>query len=636
VATPEKAILIDTCVLLDDPGVISRIRNRGGVPFLTSTVLDEVDFNKKGDEAINRNARRIFRELNKVPTAKLVSLPSVESLQAGDTITRFNFEEGPVFVIGRDQFRSRSNNDGKIIELAKQYGMLLLTRDNGMKARADAMSVPVVLWTGPQPAAQTTDNRPRPGPQQRKPGGATPRRVQPFALPSSPTTERDQPTPVSKLPTEGDRVILGSGRSIQLGPSISAGGEGRIYHSTENGMVCKIYHADKLTLLRQKKIQLMVSRKIDQPGICWPVDIVKNERGEFVGYVMPRAMGKTLQSSMFVKPVLEKTYPHWGRADLVKLCQAFLQHMQFLHSANIIVGDINPMNFLVTEDSSNLWMVDTDSFQIENFPCPVGTVNFTAPEIQGRNYSDFLRTKDHELFAVATMLFMLLHPGKPPYSQQGGGSPTDNIKAMDFPYRFRKNDDDYDGKNAPHGPWQMIWANLPFQMREQFHLAFRENRRLSIDEWLRALKKYDYMLSKGQTSPDLFPTSFRVRDPVDVPCGKCGNIYTASQQWVAKLSGNGKQPWCPECVKRNKLERLARDSARETRQAVQQNTTAKPARTTRTASAGMPPQSRPPFRPANSSSLPPQRHPYGSPSARPSQPSGGIGLVEMILKLIFK
>ena len=103
------------------------------------------------------------------------------------------------------------------------------------------------------------------------------------------------------------------------------------------------------------------------------------------------------------------------------------------------------MNLLVTEDSTNIWMVDTDSFQIENFPCPVGTVNFTAPEIQGRKYPEFLRSKEHELFAVATMLFMLLHPGKPPYSQQGGGSPSDNIKAMDFPYRFRKDDDEYGG-----------------------------------------------------------------------------------------------------------------------------------------------------------------------------------------------
>lgn len=427
--------------------------------------------------------------------------------------------------------------------------------------------------------------------------------------------------------------MLGSGRSILLGSSISAGGEGRIYGSSNSGLVCKIYHADKLTLLRQKKIQLMVSRKIDRLGICWPIDMLRNEHGEFVGYLMPRAMGKTLQSSMFVKPVLEKTYPRWRRVDLVRLCLAFLQHMQFLHSLNIIVGDINPMNFLVTDDSNTLWVVDTDSFQIENFPCPVGTVNFTAPEIQGCNYSDFLRTKDHELFAVATMLFMLLHPGKPPYSQQGGGSPADNIKAMDFPYRFRKNDDGYDGKNAPHGPWQMIWANLPFHIKEHFHLAFRENRRLSIDEWLRAFRKYDYMLGKGQTSTELFPMSFRVRDPIDVPCGKCGNVHTASRQWVTKLNESGKRPWCPECVKRYKLERLARDSAREAQQVVQQNSDEKPVRNIRAASTRLPPPSRPPITATNSGS--PQRQSNPRTSTSPS-PSNGINLVAAFLKAIFK
>ena len=35
---------------------------------------------------------------------------------------------------------------------------------------------------------------------------------------------------------------------------------------------------------------------------------------------------------------------------------------------NILVGDINAHNLLVTQDSTKLWMVDTDSFQIEGFP----------------------------------------------------------------------------------------------------------------------------------------------------------------------------------------------------------------------------------------------------------------------------
>ena len=641
--TSPQTILIDTCVLLEDPNVIARIRHRGGIPFLTSTVLEEIDFNKQGSEVINKNARSIFRELNKEPTTKLANLPNGRDLNGDDLCTRFTYENGPVFLINRDSFKSRTNNDGKIIELAKDYGMLLLTRDNGMKVRADAMGVTAVLWKGPQQSSEKNH-------KSQSPAGSTSRKsspnLQPFELLSSPTTEEDKPTAVTHTPKQGDLVILGSGQNTCLGPAISAGGEGTIYQLANSNLVCKVYHSDRLTLLRRKKIELMVSRKIQRPGICWPIDIMMNDRAEFVGYVMPRASGRTVQSSMFVKPLLEKTFPGWGRKDLVNLCLAFLEHIRFLHGLNIIVGDINPLNLLVTEDSTNIWMVDTDSFQIENFPCPVGTVNFTAPEIQGRKYPEFLRSKEHELFAVATMLFMLLHPGKPPYSQQGGGSPSDNIKAMDFPYRFRKDDDEYGGKNAPHGPWQLIWSNLPYVVKEGFHHTFRENKRLSVDNWLRVMRKYQQMLTRNQTSAELFPSSVRILDPVDVPCGKCGSVHTASQQWVDKMNQQGKQSWCPECVSRAKLERLARDSERDASQAVQQNAGKKSASTVnqRQQTSWGPgsiksgqqrsSQTRPPHhQPSQQNTA--QNYSYSSYSRNATTGNSG-GLISALFKLLFK
>ena len=634
---PKQTILIDTCVLLEDPDVINRIRGRDGIPFLTGTVLDELDYNKKGDERINRNAREIFRELNSEPTLKPLTMPTGEPLIAGDLLTRFPFGGGSVFLINRDTFRSNTNNDGKIIELAKDYGMLLLTRDGGMKVRADALGVRVVLWTGPQSPGNTTagatkHSNTRKLVSQRVDVQGT----QPFALPTSPITEKDQPTPVTKLPKTGETVKTISGRSIILGSLMSAGGEGSIYQTPNHAEVCKIYHSDKLTAQRRKKIELMVSRKIHRPGICWPTDIVLNDKGLFVGFLMPRATGKTVQTTMFVKPVLLKTFPRWRRQDLLNICIAFLEHIRFLHSLNIIVGDINPMNLLVMEDSNNLWMVDADSFQIENFPCAVGTVNFTAPEIQGRNYTDYLRTKEHELFAVATMLFMLLHPGKPPYSQQGGGSPVDNIKAMDFPYWFRTDDEEFSGKNAPQGPWQYVWANLPYHVKEAFHKTFRKNSRPSIDDWLRVCRRYQVMLAGDQTSSELFPASFRIRDPIEVSCGRCNKNHKASKQWVDKLQLQGKQAWCPECNDRFKLERLANQSLRDTRQAEQKNQPPKPGqspyqRPSQSSWSNPPRNTSQSGRPRTSSS----NRGYSSPQ-KTSAPSSGDGLIVSILKFLFK
>lgn len=585
-------VLVDTCVLLDDPDVLVRIRQRDGLPFLTSTVLDELDFNKDINKRVNKpasqadelraqenakNARLIFRQFNGTATTRLTSLPTGEALLGQDVLTQFAFRDGPVFLIGRDDFRSGSNNDAKIIELAKDYRMVLITRDAGMKVRAEALGVDVAFWTGPNGADQrqpTPNGRQRTATNSGAPVEAkpTPPGPQPFAICTAPINEPDTPLPVGKIPEAGDSARLSGGHEFHLGKLISAGGEGSIYDTQLAGQVCKIYHRHRLTKLKHRKIDLMVSRRIDRPGICWPTDTVLNTAGEFVGFLMPRATGITMQTAMFVKPRLEKTFPDWTRRDLVNVAGTLIDHISYLHSLNIIVGDINPLNLLVTKDSSAVWMVDTDSFQIESFPCPVGTVNFTPAETQGKNYSEFLRTKDHELFAIATIMFMILLPGKPPYSQQGGGSPSENIKSKNFPYRFAKDPTseklEGTGSSAPQGSWQAIWSHLPRKIRAAFFDTFREDKRTSVAEWTELLKNYRYALDQGYLTSELFPLGPRVVNPVQVSCSKCSVEFTASKDWVGKLNWDGtpKPLFCPECRNRVRVERLAAQSRRTAEQ----------------------------------------------------------------------
>ena len=109
-------VLVDTCVLLDDPEVLVRIRQKGGLPFLTSTVLDELDYQKDAvkrnkkfqSEAEERiahenasNARLIFRQFSGA-SVKLKSLPTGQALLGQDVLTEFTFRDEPVFLIGRE------------------------------------------------------------------------------------------------------------------------------------------------------------------------------------------------------------------------------------------------------------------------------------------------------------------------------------------------------------------------------------------------------------------------------------------------------------------------------------------------------------------------------------------------------
>lgn len=65
-AGPSPRVLVDTSVLRVDPDVLTRIHGAGGAPFLPSTVLDELDFQKqRGEEGVKVHARRLVREFAK-------------------------------------------------------------------------------------------------------------------------------------------------------------------------------------------------------------------------------------------------------------------------------------------------------------------------------------------------------------------------------------------------------------------------------------------------------------------------------------------------------------------------------------------------------------------------------------------
>ncbi|MBE0496951.1 MAG: hypothetical protein IBX45_11100 [Campylobacterales bacterium] len=378
-----------------------------------------------------------------------------------------------------------------------------------------------------------------------------------FNLPTNPPIEQNKIINIPTMPTLNSKVGSSKYNTFILLKEISSGGEGVIYSTTIPSLVCKIYHKDKLTISRKNKIELMITRRIQTAGICWPVDFV-TFNGVFVGYLMPFAQGKPIQTTVFTKPALLRNFPSWNRGDLADLAISFTEKINVLHSYNIIVGDINPLNVLVDKDK-NLYFVDTDSYQVENFPCPVGTINFTAPEIQGRDYGKFLRTKEHEFFAVATMIFMILFPGKSPYSQQGGGMPGENIRNKNFPYRC---DNESDGI-PPEGSWGFIWANLTKNLRKAFCETFRQDNRKTPDEWKKLLQGYAWAIGKGYISDELFPLTYKIIDPIDAKCGECGSNEIASKPWIRKLQSQNKSFLCGQCRKKIRLQKLVKISLQE-------------------------------------------------------------------------
>lgn len=342
-----------------------------------------------------------------------------------------------------------------------------------------------------------------------------PRRRPAFQFKTQLTQIPDTPLGITEIPGLGSIVRTPNG-PVVLQEQIASGGEGILY-KTSSGEAAKIYFAEKLTARREAKLRRMLSRPLRCDGICYPTAPLLNDAGQFVGFLMPLGKGTELQRSVFVKPLFLKTFPDWRKRDTVELCITLLRKIEFLHQNGILIGDVNPRNILVSSPRE-VCFVDVDSMQVEEFPCPVGTVTFTAPEIQHREFNTFLRTLGNENFAIATLLFMVMLPGKPPYSQQGGASLADNIEGADFSYPLGSSSN----RKTPPGPWRYAWSHLTFELKEMFYQSFRmdgshhaEANRYTVQEWIGCFQRYLHLLDSGRfaqqdpMSEELFPTRFK-------------------------------------------------------------------------------------------------------------------------------
>lgn len=389
-------------------------------------------------------------------------------------------------------------------------------------------------------------------------------------IPAAPlVTDGQEMLPVANLPLSGD-TVLGTNGPLVLGAVLGRGGEGIIY-DLGDGTAAKIYHAEKLTAARRDKLQLMVTHPIRCSGVCWPQELLCTQQGEFVGYRMARASGTPLQRCLLNQASVLKHFPSGRRVELVQLAVTVLEKIQALHQSGVLLGDIN-LNNLLMVSPREVWLVDCDSYQVGGYPCPVGKSQFVPPELQGKRFSELLRTPGNEAFAVATLLFMLMLPGKAPYAQQGGDSMEDAIRRMEFPYPCGDNH----GSGVPEGSWRYQWSHLPLYVKGYFYDTFQkdgrfstEDKRLPVAVWLSVFHRYLELLENGdlerkdEQSGRIYPNRMKQRgqDARQVTqrriCRDCGDAFDLTAQEEAYYREKGF--YLPQsCARCRQLKRLCK------------------------------------------------------------------------------
>ena len=358
---------------------------------------------------------------------------------------------------------------------------------------------------------------------------------------------------------DGDPVTLRG--ALMEGDEEAKGGEGSLYLTDTPGQVAKIYNAEHLTAGRRDKLDEMLRHDPQIRGLCWPTHMLYTRKGDFIGYTMPQAPEGALPFSKSVlrigsPSVREKLLKDWDRLDLVQAARSAASIVAQLHRCNILMGDVNAGNFMVDpRNSANVYVVDTDSFQLGGFPCPVGVEDFTHPGTAQRlgvtgalKYDTFLRTPDEENYVLAIMLFKVLFLNQNPFVTKTKMTYREAMAAKKFSYAL--NGDDYE---VPDGDNWMIWKNLPRKVSDAFTAAFTKWKCATAKEWVDLLDYYTDSIRKHGFSRELAPMKYHEFRPdtpiyVDLVCPCCHKEFNIHKNRYAKLHDEFHTPiFCRNC-----------------------------------------------------------------------------------------
>jgi len=297
-------------------------------------------------------------------------------------------------------------------------------------------------------------------------------------------------------------VFDGTGKKINLGKKIGAGGEGAVYNVEESGkettVVAKIYHA-AIPAKKQTKLKSMVKVQHDQLSnlAAWPLTTVhKSEKSPVCGFLMPKIVKADALHHLYSPAQRKQKYPAVSWSFLVSVARNIAAAFSVIHRFGHVIGDVNP-NLVFFSNDSRVKLIDCDSFQIndngQHYFCKVGVPNFTPPELQ--NLSSFRgvqRLPNHDNFGLALLVFHLLLMGRHPFAGVYSGSGDLPLKKAIAEFRYAYSSDASKKQMKPP-PNSMTPAILPSEITSLFEQAFSEHGaqmrgRPTASDWLSAIE----------------------------------------------------------------------------------------------------------------------------------------------------
>jgi len=298
-------------------------------------------------------------------------------------------------------------------------------------------------------------------------------------------------------------VRVGASR-VKLGRLIKSGGAGSVYLLPQRPQsVAKLYHDHLHPDAYSRKVEAMLALSPDLPvreehgeryvQIAWPTELVHDDRGRFLGFLMPLldiAATSELETVLQERQAAAQGLPT-GLGAKMTLAANLASVIAALHRRRHYVVDLKPVNLRFYRESLYIALLDCDGFSIqgrgERFRASQFTPDYLAPEFQRRGVaSEGERTQD--LFALAVVVFRLLNFGIHPFT----GKPASQRVPTDIPGRIH--DGCYAYGRRPNPAMAPSPASghalMPGDLRDMFDRAFGGRDRPDADEWARLLTRY--------------------------------------------------------------------------------------------------------------------------------------------------
>jgi hypothetical protein len=323
----------------------------------------------------------------------------------------------------------------------------------------------------------------------------------------------------SNIPTTGENVVAKyNGTVLYLKKALMTDHISVTYATNDANYFAKIYVLDVLRLdMLENKVNRMLQERVAIPGVCWPVDILTDHSGCFVGILVPISQGIQLTRSVFNGATgLSQFFPQWNKYDICVLTMTILDKIRKMHDLGVMFGCINPASIYIV-NTKEVYFVDTDCWQIEGYPALSRNQTFTPPELLCNN-TKLLYSMDEENYQIAVLVFMLMMPGKFPYAKGKNADERNSIIDRAFPFSvgggMRRSQD----AERPSGIWRIVWDHLSYQMCNGFYNTFHSSgkyaqpgRRLNTTAWLKMTRDFANALtiSNRTDSCSMFPRTFR-------------------------------------------------------------------------------------------------------------------------------